>query len=80
MKYKFKYNMLLQNDITSKNYFWLSNTRDDKQAIEYFIKCSKNNTFNCYGALITCNEEKLWYVGTTELVREPLKGNFNLYN
>ena len=44
MKYKYKYNMLLQNDITSKNYFWLSNTRDDKQAIKYFIKCVKSKT------------------------------------
>ena len=75
MKYKkkYKYNMYLQNDITSKNYFWLSNTREDEQAIDYFIRCSKNNTFNCYGAVITCNDEQLFFVSSSELVKEPLK-------
>jgi len=72
-KKKYKYNMLLQNDITSKDYFWLSNTRDDKQAIEYFIRCSKSNTFKCYGAVITCNDEQLFFVSTSQLIKEPLK-------
>ena len=70
---KYKYNMLLQNDTTSKNYFWLSDIKDDNQAIDYFIRCSKNNEFKCYGAVITCNDEQLFFVSTSELIKEPLK-------